>query len=103
MPVLAKTTNSVLESIFSDETKGSELLEDLVPPELPAMRNLGTLAPDIKLSICWGREHHYLRTTCVTNVALLTAYAFDLLGEPHHLYTQQLYTHPYEPVPASLH
>lgn len=48
MPVLARTTNSVPESIFSDETKGSELLEDLDPPELPAMHNLGTLAPDIR-------------------------------------------------------
>lgn len=47
MPVLAKTTNSVSESIFSDETRGSKLLDDLVPPELSTKRNLDILAPDI--------------------------------------------------------
>lgn len=47
MPVLAKTTNSVSESIFSDETSGSKILDDFVPPELSMKRNLDILAPDI--------------------------------------------------------
>lgn len=41
MPVLAKITNSVSGSIFSDETTGSKLFECLAPVALPDIRTLG--------------------------------------------------------------